>query len=264
MKPVDPAPSKSNLKPSERRMHFTLRQRVLVAVISSVGYVVIRILGATLRFAWSDEDGATPERIARPAIYSFWHQCIFPAAALFRGQGIGVMTSLSFDGEFIARIIEKLGFRAVRGSSSRGAVGALLGMRREIEAGEAVAFTIDGPRGPRYVAKPGPVFLAQATGAPMAAFHIALDKAWVLRSWDATRIPKPFSRALLRVSRTVLVAQDADDSAMKAHHAELQSALERVRDFAEAHVREVGSSEFPVLEIKRLRREMRHPVTREL
>src|ERR1700687_2861888 len=104
MRPVDPAPSKSNLKTSERQMRFTLRQRVLRAVISSVGFVVIRTLGATLRFAWSDEDGATPERIARPAIYSFWHQCIFPAAALFRGQGVGVMTSLSFDGEFIARI----------------------------------------------------------------------------------------------------------------------------------------------------------------
>lgn len=264
MRPVDPAPSKSNIKTSERRMRFTLRQRVLLAVISSVGYVVIRTLGATLRFTWSEEDGATPERIARPAIYSFWHQCIFPAAALFRGQRIGVMTSLSFDGEFIARIIEKLGFRAVRGSSSRGAVSALLGMRREVEAGEAVAFTIDGPRGPKYVAKPGPVFLAQATGAPMAAFHIELEKAWVLKSWDATRIPKPFSRALLRVSRVMHVPEGADDAALQAHHAELQSALERVRDFAEAHVNEVGTAGFPVLDPARLRREMRHPETREL
>src|SRR5882672_10013424 len=164
MKPVEPAPSNSNVEAPERRLRFTLRQRVALAAVSVAGYLVIRALGATLRVAWSEEEGATPERIARPAIYSFWHQCIFPAAALFRGQGIGVMTSLSFDGEFIARIIEKLGFRAVRGSSSRGAVGALLGMRREVEAGGAVAFTIDGPRGPKYVAKPGPVLLAQATG----------------------------------------------------------------------------------------------------
>jgi lysophospholipid acyltransferase (LPLAT)-like uncharacterized protein len=264
MKPVDPVPSNSNAEAPERRLRFTLRQRILLAVISVVGHLVIRALGATLRCAWSEEAGATPERIARPAIYSFWHQCIFPAAVLFRGQGIGVMTSRSFDGELIARIIEKRGFRAVRGSSSRGAVGALLGMRREIEAGEAVAFTIDGPRGPRYVAKPGPVFLAQATGTPMAAFHIALEKAWVLKSWDETRIPKPFSRTLLRVSRAMHVPADADDSAMKAHHAELQRALERVRDFAEAHVGEVGRVEFPVLELAKLRREMRHPETRQL
>jgi lysophospholipid acyltransferase (LPLAT)-like uncharacterized protein len=262
MRPVDPVPFKSNAEAPERR--FSLQQRIALATVSFVGYFVIRALGATLRFAWSAEQGATPERIARPAIYSFWHQCIFPAAALFRGQGIAVMTSLSFDGEFIARIIEKLGFRAVRGSSSRGAVGALLGMRREVEAGQAVAFTIDGPRGPRYVAKPGPVLLAQATGVPMAAFHIALDKAWVLKSWDATRIPKPFSKALLRVSRAEPVPADADADAMQAHHAELQSALERVRDFAEAHVGEVGTAQFPILEPARLRREMRHPETRGL
>ncbi len=231
-------------------MRFSPRQRLALTVVSFVGYLAIRALGATLRFAWSEEEGSTPERIARPAIYSFWHECIFPAAALFRGQGIAVMTSLSFDGEFIARIIEKLGFRAVRGSSSRGAVGALLGMRHEVEAGEAVAFTIDGPRGPKYVAKPGPVFLAQTTGAPMAAFHIAVEKAWVLKSWDATRIPKPFSRALLRVSRAMQVPAEADDAALRTHHGELQSALERVRDFAEAHVSEAGSPEFPLLDRK--------------
>jgi lysophospholipid acyltransferase (LPLAT)-like uncharacterized protein len=251
---VDSATSSINSETPERRLRFTLRQRILLALASAVGYVVIRALGATLRFAWSEEEGVTPERIARPAIYSFWHQCIFPAAALFREQRIGVMTSLSFDGEFIARIIEKLGFRAVRGSSSRGAVGALRGMSREIERGEAVAFTIDGPRGPRYVAKPGPVFLAQATGAPMAAFHIALDKPWILKSWDATLIPKPFSRALLRVSRAMRVPVDADDAALSAHHAELQSALERVREFAEAHVSEVGTADFPVIRREFLRK----------
>ncbi len=245
LRPVDSATSNISAEIPERRVRFTLRQRIVLALVSAVGYVVIRALGATLRFAWSEEEGATAERIARPAIYSFWHQCIFPAAFLFREQHIGVMTSLSFDGEFIAQIIEKLGFHAVRGSSSRGAVGALLGMRREIECGEAVAFTIDGPRGPRYVAKPGPVFLGLATGAPMAAFHIAVDKAWVLKSWDATLIPKPFSRALLRVSRAMHVPPDAGDAALEAYHAELQSALERVQEFAEAHVSEVGTAEFP-------------------
>jgi len=269
MKPVNLAiPSDLQQAPARQR-RFTLRQRIALAAVSAALYAVIRVLGATLRFAWSEEEGATPQRIARPAIYSFWHQCIFPAAALFQGQGIAVMTSLSFDGEFIARIIEKLGFRAVRGSSSRGAVGALLGMRREVEAGQAVAFTIDGPRGPRYVAKPGPVLLAQATGAPIAAFHIALENPWVLNSWDATRIPRPFSRALLRVSRAMhvpagVVPANADDSALKNHHAELQSALERVRDFAEANVSQVGSSQFPVLNRASLRREMLHPKTRQL
>jgi len=107
MMPVDPATSNQQGDISDRRRQFSLRQRIALALVSALVYLVIRVLGATLRFAWSEEEGATAERIARPAIYSFWHQCIFPAAALFRGQGIAVMTSLSFDGEFIARVIER-------------------------------------------------------------------------------------------------------------------------------------------------------------
>jgi len=244
---VNPATSSDLPEESPRQMRFTLRQRILVALISFLGTAAIRLLGSTLRFGWSEEEGATPEKIARPAIYSFWHRCIFPAAFFFRDQRLAVMTSLSFDGEFIARIIENLGFRAVRGSSSRGAVGALLGVRREIERGEAVAFTIDGPRGPRYIAKPGPTFLAGTTGAPMVAFYVALENPWVLKSWDATMIPKPFSRALVRVSRVMHVPADADDSILAAHHAELQKALERVRAFAEQNVGAVGSAQFPVV-----------------
>jgi lysophospholipid acyltransferase (LPLAT)-like uncharacterized protein len=154
------------------------------------------------------------------------------------------MTSESFDGEYIARIMHKFGFVRVRGSSSRGAVRALLGMRRELEQGWTVAFTIDGPRGPRYVAKPGPVFLARATGVPMAAFHIALERAWILKTWDGCMVPKPFTRALLRVSRQMPVPPDGDD---ESHLKELQTALDRVRVFAEENVQKVGTTEFPYI-----------------
>ena len=252
MRLVNPATSSDLPENPARRMRFTLLQRIHLTLISFFGTFTIRLLGATVRFAWSEEEGSTEQKIARPCIYSFWHRCIFPAAFFFRDQRLAVMTSLSFDGEFIARIIENLGFRAVRGSSSRGAVGALLGMRQEIERGEAVAFTIDGPRGPRYVAKPGPTFLAKATGAPMAAFYVALEKPWVLKSWDATMIPKPFSRALIRVSRVMQVPADADEDALAQQQAELQAALERAREFAEEHVSAVGSAEFPVVRRKTL------------
>ncbi len=92
------------------------------------------------------------------------------------------MVSRSFDGEFIARTIEKLGFVAVRGSSSRGGAAALLGLKAQLEFGNPVVFTIDGPRGPKYVAKPGPVLLARASGLPMAAFYVAIDDPWILNS----------------------------------------------------------------------------------
>jgi lysophospholipid acyltransferase (LPLAT)-like uncharacterized protein len=219
---------------------FTRWQRVQLWLITWVGFLVVRIIGPTLRLSVSFEDGAPESLEARPLILAFWHSCIFPAIYAWRDLQIRVMSSDSFDGEYTGRIIRKFGFVKVRGSSSKGAVRALLGMRREIEQGWSVAFTIDGPRGPRFVAKPGPVVLARATGAPMVAFHIALENPWVLNTWDKSMIPKPFSKALLRISRKISVPEDSGDAERERFHAELQAALDRVREFAEENVGKAG------------------------
>jgi len=182
---------------------------------------------------------------ARPFVYSFWHTCMIPAMYLWRGRSIRVMSSDSFDGEYTGRIMQKFGFVKIRGSSSRFALRAVLGMRRDVAQGWIVAFTLDGPRGPRYVVKPGPVLLSRATGIPMVVFHIALTDAWVLNTWDRLMIPKPFSRALMRVSRAITVPPDTSESQREKSLGELQAALDRCREFAEANVHKVGSQEFP-------------------
>jgi hypothetical protein len=227
------------------RQRFTLKQRIFLWLITWAGTAAIRLIAPTLKFAVSFEEGGPSSLETRPIVLSFWHNCVFPAIYLWRGLGIRVMSSDSFDGEYTGRIIRKFGFVKIRGSSSRGAVRALLGMRRDLEQGWTVAFTIDGPKGPRYVAKPGPVLLAKATAAPMVAFHIAVEKAWILRTWDGCMIPKPFSRALMRVSRQIAVPSNADEHAMEGFHSDLQAALDRVRDFSETHVCEAGSGAFP-------------------
>ena len=93
----------------------------------------------------------------------------------------------------------------------------------------------------------GPVLLARASALPMAAFYVASSDAWVLKTWDAFMIPKPFSKALVRVSAKIRVPADADDSQMAEFHRQLQAALERVTHFAEEHVARVGSAEFPLI-----------------
>ena len=123
------------------------------------------LIGATLRITFSSEEGSVPNiDDIFPGIYPFWHRCVLPSVWVFRKRKLAVMTSQSRDGEYIARVIERYGFVAVRGSSSRGGQRALLEMRRIVADGGGVAFTIDGPRGPRYVAKRGPVLLARETG----------------------------------------------------------------------------------------------------
>lgn len=227
--PVEPRDPQSQ---AEAPRPFSLRQRISIALIACVAGVFIRLIGPTLRFHVICEEGGPPESdpLHVPAVYCFWHRCVIPATWFFRGRGIAVMTSQSFDGEAIARIIERFGFRAIRGSSSRGAVRALLGMHTEIEQERVAAFTIDGPRGPMYVAKPGPVLLAKNTAVPIVVFHIALSSAWVLNSWDKFMVPKPWSRAVLYVSRMMPIAENAD---IEAGHAEMQAALDRVRIAAE-------------------------------
>ncbi len=227
---------------------FSLRQRILLRLITAVNYLAVSLIGPTLRYSISweeppDTPGATYEK---PVIYSFWHRAVFASTWLWRKTGIAVMVSRSFDGEYIARTIEKLGFVAVRGSSNRSGASALLGLKSELEQGITVAFTIDGPRGPKYVAKPGPILLSRASGAPMAAFYVALSDAWVLNTWDALMIPKPFSKALVRLSAKMRVPATADDAQMAEFHRNLQAALERVTRFAEEHVAQVGSPEFPI------------------
>jgi len=232
--------------------HFSFRQRFLLWLITWANYLAIRLICPTLRFSVSwEESPSSPDAIyEKPVIYSFWHRAVFPSAWLWRNQNIAVMVSRSFDGEYIARIIKMLGFAAVRGSSSRGGGPALLGMKSHLEKGDSVAFTIDGPRGPKYVAKPGPVLLSRLTSLPMAAFYVAIESAWVLNTWDRFVVPKPFSKALARISTKMYVPQDAEDAQMDAFHRQLQAALERVTSFAEANVGRVGSAEHPILKAK--------------
>ena len=222
---------------------FSLRQRISLWFISNLGALLIALIGRTLRVESSTEPGGVPAGEAPPAfvIGPFWHRAVIPATWLFRRQGIAVMTSRSFDGEYIARVIERFGFVAVRGSSSRGGSAALLGMRTALEEGHIAAFTIDGPRGPRFVAKPGPVMLARITGAPIYCFYVACQRPWILRSWDAMMIPRPFSRVHLRWAEPFRVPADAGEAEMKELHQRMQESLERARRDAVAALGEGAS-----------------------
>jgi lysophospholipid acyltransferase (LPLAT)-like uncharacterized protein len=214
---------------------FTLRQRLALAAISWLGYLLISLIGRTLRFTWSSEEGGVGADGEPPVVVgAFWHRAVIPATYYFRRKGIAVMTSRSFDGEYIARIIERFGFQAVRGSSSRGGVGALMGMNRVLDSGYIAAFTIDGPRGPRYVAKPGPVLLARMSGKPILCFYLACERPWILRTWDQMMIPRPFSRVHVRWTEQIRVPTEVGDEEMKALHERMQASLERARQDAVA------------------------------
>lgn len=174
-------------------------QRLALAVVPPLAALLIRLLGLTLRYEDRVAPGAVRgDLIGGAAVWVFWHRSLLACANRFRYHNVTILISYSFDGELIARTVERLGFAVVRGSSSRGGASALRQMTAAYENGMRCAFTADGPRGPRDVAKPGATQLAQLVGAPwVGAFYAVPEKAWVLKTWDGFLIPKPFSRVLM-------------------------------------------------------------------
>lgn len=210
-------------------------RRIQIPIIAAVVYSVIRILGPTLRFEVLGR--ANVEKVwaaKQPCIWAFWHRCIIPIAWYGRNRGIVIMNTTAFDGQWTRKVIEWLGFGTAQGSSSRGGLRGLAVMAQRIKEGLDCGFTIDGPRGPRYVAKVGPALLARMTGAPIFVFHVAVDRGKTIeKTWDHFLLPSLFARAILIGHPPIYVPQDADSETIRAKHEEMQKALERVRDLAE-------------------------------
>ncbi len=211
-------------------------RRIQIPIIAALVYSVIRTLGPTLRYEILGMRHSAGARWAakEPCIWAFWHRVIIPVAWWARNRGIVVMNTTAFDGQWTRKVIEWLGFGTAQGSSSRGGLRGLQVMAQRIAERWDCAFTIDGPRGPRYMAKVGPVLLARMTGAPIFVFHFGVDRGTTFqKTWDHFLLPHLFARAVMIGSPPIYVPQDADSEMIKEKHEEMQKALERVRDIAE-------------------------------
>jgi lysophospholipid acyltransferase (LPLAT)-like uncharacterized protein len=222
---------------SPRDWRSSWSKRAQITAIAGLGYPLISVLGHTLR--WRVDGMHHFDAIVasgRQPIMAFWHGRILPATFYFRRRGIVVITSENFDGEWIARIIERFGFGTARGSSSRGGLKAMLQLVRDMEHGKPAGFTLDGPRGPARVAQPGAIWLARATGNPVLPFHLEASSHWTMNSWDRTQVPKPFSTVALVVGEPLEVAPDANDEQLEAARGELERRLTAL----ETRAREMG------------------------
>jgi lysophospholipid acyltransferase (LPLAT)-like uncharacterized protein len=213
------------------RIALNLIDRVKISLISTIGYWIIRFIGFTMRWeAINYEKLESMRAVRQNFIMAFWHGRIFMATYYFRNQGIVVMTSRNRDGEYIARVIKRFGYGAARGSSTRGSHGAAGAILRTLERGNDVGFTMDGPRGPRYVAKRGAAFIARKSGRPVLPFSVSAEKKWVVKSWDLFQIPKPFSRAVVLIGDPIYIDASASEQEMRIVENEIQQSLDELRD----------------------------------
>jgi lysophospholipid acyltransferase (LPLAT)-like uncharacterized protein len=190
----------------------------------------LRLMAGSWRISTQHEERWRPLFDAgRPIVYLLWHEVLLPLLWHHRRQGVVIVVSENRDGQYLSDFARILGYRSVRGSSSRGAARALLGAVRELRAGCSVAFTPDGPRGPRRELKPGVVAAAQRGGGVILPVHALVDRAWRLDSWDRFLIPKPGARVTVAYGRPFEVSPGDDGLAVG-----LAEAGVRLSEIAEA------------------------------
>ncbi|MEO8076420.1 MAG: lysophospholipid acyltransferase family protein [Acidobacteriota bacterium] len=212
--------------------------RAKAMAIAAVGYPLIAGLCRTFR--WRVEGAEHWDEVRRSGkqpILAVWHGRIFAGLHYFRDRGVVVITSRNFDGEWIARILHRFGFGTARGSSSRGAVRALVELRRALGSQKPAAFTLDGPRGPARVAQPGAVWLAGATQNPLLPYHIEASRYWTVRSWDRTQIPKPFSIVAIAIGAPIHV-NGTTPASLADGRVQLEAALNGLEQRALGMLRE--------------------------
>jgi lysophospholipid acyltransferase (LPLAT)-like uncharacterized protein len=209
--------------------NYSFFDRLTIHLADWSFYLLILLIGRTIRFeveGWENFEAI--EKAGKIPIYAFWHDRIFASTYFFRDRGIAVITSQSKDGEYIARFIQRLGYGAIRGSSTRGGVGALVEMIRTMRQGVPMAFTLDGPKGPRYEAKSGAVLLAKKTENPLMPFVVECSSYWSANSWDLLQIPKPFTRAKLFIGQPISVPTDAGEKEIEDALQKLQGSLDEL------------------------------------
>ena len=216
---------------------YPLNKRVFIYLADILLFIIIKTIGKTVRYeveGWRDSkiDGWESYEIVRqlrPAsIFAFWHNRIFLMTDFWKNQGGAIMVSQSFDGEYISRIAQRFGYGVIRGSSSRGGAEALRKMVGLLKEGCTMAFTIDGPKGPRYKVKPGAITLSKQTSTPVCPILIEAKRFWTARSWDKLQIPAPFTRAKVFIGEPIFVSRDASSKDLKNKQIELQTKLDEL------------------------------------
>jgi lysophospholipid acyltransferase (LPLAT)-like uncharacterized protein len=207
---------------------YSFTERLMIRAIGLVLYGVMKVLGSTVKFEVEGSENLEAAFAGgKLPIYTTWHNGVFLSTYFWRGRGIVVMSSRSFDAEYTGRLIKRFGYGTVRGSSTRGHTGATIEMIRLMRSGCPAGFTIDGPKGPRHIAKMGAVLIAKKAAQPILPFIIVPANSWEIRkSWDQTQIPKPFTRARVIIAPPIYVEADATANALNAKRDELQRTLE--------------------------------------
>lgn len=178
-----------------------LKHEALAPLLGSlfVGFIVLygKVLMATCRVKVVTP--IPPQLTAGPVVLALWHQQLVAIPFLHAPNPcpLTALMSASKDGTMMQRVGKHFGIGAASGSSHRQALSATLRLVKQSQNGHSLSITPDGPRGPAFQAKPGAVAIAAMAGVPLIPCAAAYGTALQFGSWDAFRLPLPFSALFL-------------------------------------------------------------------
>jgi hypothetical protein len=211
-----------------------IREKIFLFLASWIGPIIIYLMGKTLRIDRVGEENLTSvQKKSKNVIYAFWHGRMLILAFSHRWQRIHILISQHRDGEYIARIIGRLGFVSVRGSTTRGGTKAIFEMCEKVASGYDVGVTPDGPKGPKFKVQPGTVYMAQRSGLPIVPITASAHKRWTLSSWDGFIIPKPFSRTVVMLGEPTYVPGESSPEELERIRIDLERKMQELTAMAD-------------------------------
>ena len=215
---------------SKQRHPFRWYDPILLWTIPPLAAFLIKLLMLSCRLVKVEGLERAEEAVSQTgggAVYATWHQRMPYHFHYFGSRHVTIMISQSRDGEYAARVASWLGFRNVRGSSTRGGSRALREMVQEIREGAIAGMLADGPQGPARVAKMGSVMMARDTGVPLIPVLWGADRCWVFNSWDKYLVPKPFARVAVLYAEPIRIPSAAQGDAMEGYRRLFEERLNR-------------------------------------
>lgn len=200
-----------------------------------LGSLIIRILGRTWRYTTVHREEAESVRArGKPLIYALWHGRMLPLIYMYRNRNVHVLISQHRDGEVASRIVTKLGYGTVRGSSTRGGARGFQDLLRKVTSGFDATIIPDGPKGPPCKVQPGVLRLAQFSGCPIVPITVGALKKTTLSSWDGFIIPRPFSRCVVVYGDPIFIPSDVSSALSDEKGAELEESLNQISQQADS------------------------------
>ncbi len=212
------------------------KQRLIFALAAKLGWLFILLLGYLTRiryvgrehFEWLRDN-------QKPFIYCIWHGKILIPIFVHRYENNYAMVSLHADGEMIAQTLHRLGYRTIRGSSTRGAQRAVVEMIRALKQKKICAIMPDGPKGPRHVFKSGAIAIAQKSGAYLLPFTFACSRPFVFKkSWDRFTIMLPFSQSAAIYGEPIAVPADLKEETFEEFRRMVESRMIELEKYADS------------------------------